>query len=137
MRMGSVFRSNIQNSNLSGKATGLPSPVKVRSRELNKDVNGEYLLKEFIEAYFDLVDKKTLSRFRLGDKQAINEALIQIHKGSLKKRASHSEHPNDIKGGKVKCETYAEVVERHNMENTPKRMSGLWSLLRKNKGSLI
>lgn len=46
--------------------------------------NGELILRDFIEGNKDIVDEEIMGRFRLGDKQAITEALNQFHWKSLR-----------------------------------------------------
>ncbi|KAK1403272.1 hypothetical protein POM88_002877 [Heracleum sosnowskyi] len=47
--------------------------------------DGDTILKDFVEGNGEIIDKEVLFRFRNGDRQAITEALNQIHWRSLKK----------------------------------------------------
>ncbi|KAL8095880.1 hypothetical protein AgCh_037024 [Apium graveolens] len=51
--------------------------------------DGEQILKDFVWAYKDILDKKTREGFFKGDKQAVTENLNQIHRRSLKFRGGY------------------------------------------------
>ncbi|KAK1360355.1 hypothetical protein POM88_044829 [Heracleum sosnowskyi] len=76
----------------------------------SKRRDGDIILKDFIEGNGDIVDKEVLIRFRNGDRQAITEALNQIHWRSLKK-----EHSLEGAQNKVSNEEKSSLVLTTNM----------------------
>ncbi|KAK1399306.1 hypothetical protein POM88_009169 [Heracleum sosnowskyi] len=73
---------------------------------------GEKILKDFIWANKEIVDKEVVNKFFLGNKQAITEALNQIHWRSIKNRNSTTEaHSTQSFKERAKKQTYVEVLK--------------------------
>lgn len=102
----------------SGQRTGEDSRSFGHQQQGRKDREDsrEVILRDFVWANRDLLDKEVRDNFFMGNKQAITEALNQIYWRSLKKRRGLDwEHKPKIETVKKlentnRNKTYAEVV---------------------------
>lgn len=83
-------RQNIQNGDRQGRrqldgGTVKGYGAKTQSKA-DTELTGEEILKDFVWANKDMLDEKVSEKFFAGNKQAITEALNQIHWRSLKQR---------------------------------------------------
>ncbi|KAK1379692.1 hypothetical protein POM88_026436 [Heracleum sosnowskyi] len=81
-RGGDNGRKEIQISNSTGKPIGSTSENRSGHRQFVRK-EGDRILRDFVEAYENLVDAEVLKRFRMGDSKSINNALNQIHWRSI------------------------------------------------------
>lgn len=75
----------------------------------------EYMIRDFIVVYEDLVDKEVLAKFMRGDNQAIASALQQIHESSLLQRkyveSEKTSKEKDSRKDHGNGKSYAEVLK--------------------------
>lgn len=95
-----------------------------------REVSGEIILRDFIEANGDLVDKEVLSRFRQGEKQAITESLNQIHWRSLKIKDGLKEKNKNDSLVVTANRSFAEVVVNPG-KGTTDDCKGEWHVVNK------